>query len=143
MHEVSIVSNLVRGVLLELESHDVVKVNSVTAVIGDLTNLGSEQMSFAYEVVTRDTVLEGSEFIIERERIELQCKECGFNGPAKVLEDPDFSSHSIPILACPQCGGPVTVTKGQTCMVKYIDIEERERCSSTGTRKPRGRSWTG
>ena len=136
MHEVSVVSNLVSGVLSELEKYDVQKVNSVTAVIGDLTNLGEEQMRFAYEVVTRGTLLEGSEFIVEHEGIELSCGGCGYEGPAQVLSDPDFDSHAIPVLACPKCGGKVTVTKGQSCTVRYIDIEERERCSNTGTRRP-------
>lgn len=124
MHEVSVVSSLVDAVIRELGKYKVTKVNSVTAVIGDLTNLGEEQMKFAYEIVVRGTILDGSEFIIEHEPIELECKSCGYKGPAKVLSDPDFDTHSIPILACPECGGPVTVTSGQSCMVRCMDIEE-------------------
>lgn len=126
MHEVSVVASLVDAVIRELEKYDVLKVNSVTVTIGDLTNLGEEQMRFAYEIVTRDTILEGSEFIVEHEPIELRCDSCGYEGPAKVLTDPDFETHSIPILACPECGGHVQVVKGQTCAVKCMDIEEVE-----------------
>jgi len=126
MHEVSIVSTLVDAVIKELGKYRVTKVNSITVIIGDLTNLGEEQMSFAYEIVTRGTILEGSEFIIEHEPIELRCKSCGFEGPAKILKDPDFDTHSIPVLACPECGGPVDVIKGQSCVVKCMDIEEAE-----------------
>lgn len=126
MHEVSVVTGLVDAVISELSKYNVEKVNSVTVTIGDLTNLGEEQMRFAYEIVTRDTVLEGSEFIVEHEPIELKCDSCGFWGPAKVLSDPDFDSHTIPILACPECGGSVKVMKGQSCMVKCMDIEEVE-----------------
>ena len=126
MHEVSVVTSLVDAVIAELGKYNVEKVHSVTAIIGDLTSLGEEQMQFAYEIVTRDTILEGSELIIEHEPIELKCASCGFWGPAKVLSDPDFDTHSIPILACPECGGPVTVTKGQSCTIKCMDIEEVE-----------------
>jgi hydrogenase nickel incorporation protein HypA/HybF len=126
MHEVSVVSTLVDAVIKELEKYNVTKVNSITVVIGDLTNLGTEQMSFAYEIVTRGTILEGSEFIVEPEAIELECSNCGFEGPAEVLKDPDFDEHAIPVLACPKCGGPVKVTKGQSCVVKCMDIEEAE-----------------
>lgn len=126
MHEVSVVTSIVDAVLNELKRYDVEKVNSVTLVIGDLTNLGEEQMSFAYEIVTRDTVLEGSELIIERESVELECDSCGFRGPAKILADPDYEMHSIPILACPECNGPVRVVKGQTCAVRCMDIEEAD-----------------
>lgn len=126
MHEVSVVTSLVDAVIGELQKYDVEKVNSVTVVIGDLTNLGEEQMSFAYEIVTRDTILEGSEFIVEHEPIELECRSCGYVGPAKILTDPDFDTHSIPVLSCPECGGEVKVTRGMSCTVKCMDIEEAE-----------------
>ncbi len=126
VHEVSVVSTLVDATIRELQKYNVTKVNSITVRIGDLTNLGEEQMSFAYEIVTRGTILEGSEFIIEKEPIELVCDSCGYEGPANVISDPDFDTHSIPILACPKCGGSVKVTKGQSCVVKCMDIEEAE-----------------
>ena len=126
MHEVSVVTTLVDAILKELEKYKVVRVNSVTLRIGDLTNLGEEQMSFAYEIVTRGTILEGSQLIIEPEKIEVECGSCGYTGPVKVLSDPDFDTHSIPVLACPECGGPIKITKGQSCVVRCMDIEEEE-----------------
>ncbi len=126
MHEVSVVASLVDAVVRELERYDVLKVNSVTVIIGDMTNLGEEQMSFAYEIVTKGTVLEGSELMIEREPIELECRDCGYRGPARVLSDPDFDEHAIPVLSCPECGGKVSVTKGMSCTVKCMDIEEAD-----------------
>ncbi len=126
MHEVSVVASLVDAVVRELERYDVLKVNSVTVIIGDMTNLGEEQMSFAYEIVTKGTVLEGSELMIEREPIELECRDCGYRGPARVLSDPDFDEHAIPVLSCPECGGKVAVTKGMSCTVKCMDIEEAD-----------------
>lgn len=126
MHEVSVVVSLVDAVVKELERYDVLKVNSVTVIIGDLTNLGEEQMSFAYEIVTKGTILEGSEFIVEHEPIELECWDCGYKGPAQILSDPDFDEHVIPVLSCPECGGKVEVVKGMSCMVKCMDIEEAD-----------------
>lgn len=124
MHEVSVVSNLVNAAVAELEKYEVLKVNSITVVIGDMTNLGEEQMSFAYEIVTRGTILEGSKFIVEHEPISVKCDECGYEGPVKVLFDPDFDTHAIPILSCPECSGHIQVISGQSCMIKCMDIEE-------------------
>ncbi|MBR2255396.1 MAG: hydrogenase maturation nickel metallochaperone HypA [Candidatus Methanomethylophilaceae archaeon] len=123
MHEVSVVSTLVKAVLKELENHRTTKVNRVALLIGVLNNLGEEQMRFAYEIVTRGTILEGSELVIEEEPVEAECRSCGYRGPVDMLEDPDFG-HDIPVLACPRCHGPITVVKGQSCTVKYMDIEE-------------------
>ena len=120
------ISDLTRAVIRELEKYDVLSVKSVTVVIGKMTSLGSEQLSFAYEIVTRGTILEGSELIIEEEGVMLKCKQCDYEGPAKNVEFGDYDEHMIPVLACPECGGPVFVTAGQTCSVKCIDIEEAQ-----------------
>lgn len=129
MHEVSVVSNMVDAILKELENYDVERVEEVNVVIGDLTSLGAEQLGFAYEIVTRGTVLEGSKFVIEREEVRVRCKDCGYEGPADMLES-DFMDHSVPVIACPKCGGPVDITAGESCRVRDLNIVEAERCSN-------------
>lgn len=129
MHEVSVVSNMVDAILKELENYDVERVEEVNVVIGDLTSLGAEQLGFAYEIVTRGTVLEGSKFVIEREEVRVRCKDCGYEGPADMLES-DFIDHSVPVIACPKCGGPVDITAGESCRVRDLNIVEAERCSN-------------
>ena len=123
MHEVSVVVSLVDAVIKELEKYNVQKVNSITVTIGDLTNLGEEQMSFAYEIVTKDTKLEGSKLVIEKEAVRALCLDCGYEGPVNNIQS-DYDDHYIPILSCPKCGGRVKVTAGQTCSVKNLRIVE-------------------
>ncbi|MCB5280261.1 MAG: hydrogenase maturation nickel metallochaperone HypA [Candidatus Methanomethylophilaceae archaeon] len=124
MHEVSVVSDLVSAIINELKKYNVVSVEAVTITVGKLTNLGSEQMEFAYEIMTRDTILEGSKLNIEEEDIKLKCDACGYEGPAKNLDFGDSTEHFIPVLACPKCGGHVKIIAGQTCCVKNMNIEE-------------------
>ena len=78
MHEVSVISNMVDAILRELEGYNVEKVEDVNIVIGDLTSLGPEQLEFAYEIVTKGTVLEGSKLVIESEKVAVRCNECGY-----------------------------------------------------------------
>lgn len=125
MHEVSVVSNMVDAILKELGNHNVEKVEEVNVVIGDLTSLGAEQLEFAFEIVTRGTLLEGSKFNIEREEVRVSCSGCGYEGPADVLES-DFMDHSVPVIACPKCGGSVDITAGQACRVRDLRIVEAE-----------------
>lgn len=124
MHEVSVISGIVKAVLEELENFNVASVSSVDILIGEMTLLGEEQLTFAYEIVTRDTLLEGSKLNIEHESIGVSCEACGYEGPIKMLESGDYTSHKIPVMSCPECGGHVTVTKGQSCCVTSVDIEE-------------------
>lgn len=136
MHEVSVVTGIVDAVIAELSGYRLEKVNSVDVMIGDMTSLGEEQMRFAYEIVTRGTILEGSELVIEHVPVEVRCDSCGYEGPTRMIDDPDYDSHAIPVLSCPKCGGSITVVKGMECSVRSMDIEEvDERCSSTGTRR--------
>jgi hydrogenase nickel incorporation protein HypA/HybF len=124
VHEVSIVSDLVSAILKELKKHNVISVAEVTFTIGKLTNLGRDQMEFAYGVITRGTILDGSKLVIEDEDIILRCDACGYDGPADMLDLGDGQEHRMPVLSCPKCHGPVTVTAGQSCCVKSMDIEE-------------------
>ena len=125
MHEVSVISNMVDAILRELDNYKVQRVEEVNIVIGDLTSLGPEQLEFAYEIVTKDTILEGSKLIIEREEVSVKCNECGYEGPAENLES-DFFDHSIPVIACFKCGGGVDIVAGQACRVRDLNIVEAD-----------------
>ncbi|MDR0508645.1 MAG: hydrogenase maturation nickel metallochaperone HypA [Candidatus Methanoplasma sp.] len=124
MHEVSIVADFIVAIKKELEKYDVVSVKEVTLVIGKLNNLGTEQMEFAYEIMSKDSILEGSKLVIEEEDITVKCEECGYEGPVKNMDLGEDSHLQIPILSCPLCSSAVTTTAGRSCCVKSIDIEE-------------------
>ena len=123
MHEVSVMSDVIKAVLDELSKHDVREVEEIVIVVGDLTNMGEEQLSFAFEAMSADTILSGSELVIEKEPIRIRCKECGFDGPAGILRNEGYD-HSIPVLSCPNCDGQVTVVEGMSCRVRSIRIKE-------------------
>lgn len=120
MHEVSVMAAIVENVLKELEKHTVLKVEEVQLILGELTFLGEEQLQFAYEIITRDTVLEGSTLVVEPEETELMCKSCGYQGPADKLGEEYHMS--MPSLVCPKCGGGVKVLKGQSCRVSSMKV---------------------
>ncbi|MGI6009474.1 MAG: hydrogenase maturation nickel metallochaperone HypA [Methanomethylophilus sp.] len=145
MHEATVIANIVDAVLEELQKYKVKKVNSVTMVVGDLTQLGYDQMEFAWSVLTEKNILQGAKIIFEPEHITVKCKDenCGYRGPCRMIDmGEDSFEHNIPVLTCPKCGGEVDVEEGMACRIKCmdVDLEEEERCSTTGTRRPRGRS---
>jgi len=116
-------SDIINAVLDELKGHDVRAVEELTIVIGDLTNLGADQMGFAFEVMTKDTILSGAKLTIDREPVRLLCKECSYDGKAEILRNEGYD-HSILILSCPKCKGPVKVTEGMSCRIRSIRIKE-------------------
>jgi hydrogenase nickel incorporation protein HypA/HybF len=120
MHEVSVMSGVVESVLKELEKHDVLRVEEVVLTLGELTFLGEEQLQFAYEIITRDTLLNGSKLVIEPEETELLCLSCGYQGKADKLGEEYHMS--MPSLVCPKCRGKVKVLKGQSCRVTSMKV---------------------
>lgn len=125
MHEVSVVSGIIEAALAELSKYNATKVDDITLILGDFTSLGEEQMAFAYEVMTKDTPLEGSVIVFEREPVMLRCSSCGYEGPAETLQN-DFYNHVVPVISCPECRGNVEMISGQSCRIKSMTIQEED-----------------
>ncbi|TQS84723.1 hydrogenase maturation nickel metallochaperone HypA [Candidatus Methanomassiliicoccus intestinalis] len=129
MHEVSVMSSIIEAVLKELNKYDIESVEEVYLTVGEMTYLGSEQLEFAYEILTQDSILKGSKLVIETEKIEVMCNNCGYTGGIKYLEsgEEDESYHTqLPIISCPQCSSQVEVVKGRSCVVKSVKAVERD-----------------
>ncbi|MCL1811543.1 MAG: hydrogenase/urease maturation nickel metallochaperone HypA [Methanomassiliicoccaceae archaeon] len=123
-------ADLIAAINKELERYNVVSVKEVTLVVGRLTNLGAEQIEFAYEIMSKNSILEGSKLVIEEEDVKVSCGKCGYEGPVKNMELGEDSHYQIPILSCPECGGAVTILAGMSCCVRTLEIEEEDQCSN-------------
>ena len=124
MHEVSVMSGIIDAVMAELAKHDVEKVEEVNLVVGEMTYLGRDQLSFAFEIMTRDTVLDGSKPDLRGREGRGLVPSCGFQGAAEYYVDESFHNN-IPKLSCPKCGAGVKVTKGKSCRISSIKVVEK------------------
>lgn len=125
MHEYSVMSSLITALLEELEDRKIKKVKTVTLEIGALTFLGEQQMKFAYEALSIDTMLEGSELEVKELPAEIKCPECGYEGEVNYADDPAFHLR-IPVISCPECGGKPEITQGKETVIKNITVMEEE-----------------
>lgn len=123
MHEVSIMSSIIESVLEELRKYQVEKVEEINLVIGELTFLGVEQLQFAFEVLSKGTILEGAQLTIDSEKVKVRCTACNYEGPINYSDGSD-SHYALPILACPSCGERVDVILGKSCTVKSVRMVE-------------------
>ena len=121
MHEFSVTSQIVQNVLAEAEKRKAKKVTAVYLVVGKLTFLGLEQVQFAYEVLTKDTIMEGSKLIIDEQEGVVKCGQCGYEGGFK-YEDDALYHVLVPTLKCPQCGNVVNIVAGKECTIKSIKM---------------------
>ena len=118
MHEYSMMTQIVDSILAEADKRKATKVEEVDLEIGEYTLLGDEQLKFAYELMSKDTILQGSRLNIRHLKGKIKCTSCGFEGAVQVSED---SPHRlVPILSCPKCNGVAQITEGRECLVRNI-----------------------
>ncbi len=118
MHEYSVMSQIVDSILEEAKKRDAKKVEQVDLEIGDFTMLGDEQMKFAYEVLSKDTILQGSKLQVSHRKGKVKCDQCGYEGDVMIAED---SPHrAVPILECPKCHSPAKIIEGRECFIRNI-----------------------
>jgi len=117
MHEYSVMSQIVDSILSEAKKRSAKNVEEVELQIGEYTMLGEEQMKFAYELLSRDTILQGSQLKVSHIKGKIRCS-CGYEGETPV--DPDSPHKVVPILECPKCRGPAKITEGRECIIRNI-----------------------
>ena len=88
MHEYSVVSELVAGLLPRLEGHPG-KVTAVYLRKGEMRILSDYALKSAFEIVSQGTRLEGASLEIETVEARISCPKCGY---------------TTLIRKCPRCG---------------------------------------
>jgi len=116
-----VTSQIVQRVLAEAEKRKAKKVTEVHLVIGKLTFLGLEQVHFAYEALTKGTIMESSKLVIEEQEGVVKCNHCGYEGGFKYDDDPLYHVP-VPTLKCPKCGSVVNIAAGKECTIKSIKL---------------------
>ena len=119
MHEFSVMSQMIEGIIEESKKYNATKVEEVVLDLGEFTMLGEEQLRFAYEVLTKDNILKGSKLTIVTVKGTIEC-ECGFKGGMPPAEDRPH--RSVPVLECPKCGGVAKIASGRECTVKNLRV---------------------
>ena len=87
MHELSIASAIVEHLLEFAESDPPKKILGVRLLVGELSCIEPEQLSFCYTAITKETAIEDSTLEIERAEAEVLCPNCSYRGRPKFWED--------------------------------------------------------
>ncbi len=117
MHELSISSAVLESVLRHAAGR---QVSGVKLRVGHLRQVVPDSLAFYWEIVTRDSVCEGS--VLEQEIVpgRLACTPCGRE-----------REIDMPIFRCPTCGGSeVGVAAGDELEVESIEVEEEPACTA-------------
>jgi hydrogenase nickel incorporation protein HypA/HybF len=113
MHEVSICESIVDILKQEAEKQGASKIKSVRLLIGEMAGVVDDSLNFAFEIVSKGTVAEGAEVIIEHSPLMARCKSCG-----KEFHIVGYA------FSCAHCDGPeIEVVSGRELQIEEIDLE--------------------
>lgn len=113
MHELSIASGIVDLVEEEVAKAKAVKVNHVEIDIGTLSGVEIHALEFAWEAVTKDTMLEGAELLVNNIEARAKCEECGHRFQLDTFFSP-----------CPECHSfRQDIYQGKELRVKSINVD--------------------
>jgi len=120
VHELSIATAVLNTALRHAGDRPV---TAVGVRAGRFRQVVPESLRFYFEVVARDTPLEGARLELIEVPVRLLCRAC------RGEWEPDW-----PLFRCPDCASAnVSVLAGEELEVEYIEVEEKE-ATCTGAR---------
>ncbi len=128
MHEASVMRTVLVSILDQLKDNPDAKVVEVILVIGEMTFLGHEQLAFAFEVMTKDTPVEGAKLELKVENTKVKCSKCTFEGEPKKVEfdDAQLAHTMVASFTCPECSSAVDIIEGKDLVLQRVVLEVEE-----------------
>ena len=115
MHELSIVQEIVRTIEQGLRDAGAAgPVRIVHMTIGKLTAIVPDSVRFYFELITKDTPLEGAKLDIRDMPVAVACADCGRETE---VEDINF--------ICPVCGSMNTdIVRGRELFIDSVEVDD-------------------
>ena len=117
MHELSIALAIVEAAQEEAGKQNASRVNRVDLRIGPLSGVVKDALLFSYQVSCQDTLLAGSQLVIEDVAPAVFCETCGRESEIETIQ----------VIRCPLCNGDkVTIIRGRELEFVSMEIEHEE-----------------
>ena len=131
MHEYALLEGVIKAILDQIEEkgHAATagSVKEVVLKVGILDVHSEESCRQAFEVLTRDTILEKTLLSLIVEPATLECSSCGYKGECP--EGQVDGHNPVPYTECPECGGVAGVVGGRGVeSIEYV-LENTDRGS--------------
>ena len=113
MHEMGIAQSILDIVEQKMASHGATKVSTIRLVIGEFRAVLPQSLTFCFEIITKDTPLEGVNLEIEQVLLTGRCIDCR---EEFIIKEYRF--------ICPKCGSrQIETIAGKELFVKEIEVQ--------------------
>ena len=113
MHEMAIAQGILDIVFKTAAEHKAKKVTSIKLLIGQMTQIEPESLSFGFEALAMGSIAEGANLDITIVPLVGKCNSC----------EQQFSVEKYCFL-CPHCNSAsVVVVSGRELAVDYLEVE--------------------
>ena len=76
MHEISIMQAAMDIVLKNASKHNLHKITKINLDVGEMAGIVPESLEFAFSVLSKGTIAEGAELIINKIKATAKCNNC-------------------------------------------------------------------
>jgi hydrogenase nickel incorporation protein HypA/HybF len=117
MHEMGIAMEIVKIARASIpEDMQGARVQRVNLKVGQLSAIVADSLRFCFDLVVKETPLEGAELAIEEVPVTARCKDCQAEWTV-----------SEAVFTCPAChSGTIDMLSGRELDITSIEIEEEE-----------------
>lgn len=111
LHELGLTQSIIDLAIEYATRENAKKVSSITVEIGSISGVIPEAVEFAFDVCSKETLVEGAALHINHINGQGRCLDC------KEISDIDFPTH-----ICPNCGNlSLEIVQGKE--MKFIEME--------------------
>lgn len=79
MHEVSVVLELLKIIKENIKTYKLRKINKITVKVGEFTCIEENALKFAFKNLSKDTICQNSQLIIQKIKASAYCDNCKQN----------------------------------------------------------------
>ncbi|MBF0302320.1 MAG: hydrogenase maturation nickel metallochaperone HypA [Desulfamplus sp.] len=115
MHEMGVAQQMINIALASIPA-DIVnpRVERLNLKVGKLAAVVEDSLKFCFEIIAKDSLLEGAELVIEHVPVKVRCKNC------QAIWEVDG-----PVFSCQSCkDGMVEIISGRELEIVSIEIAE-------------------
>jgi hydrogenase nickel incorporation protein HypA/HybF len=115
MHELPVTESILKIVLRHAPAEGVKRIVRIFLEIGELSDLEDEWIQHYFDYLSKGTVAENAQLVIQRTPIMFQCDAC-----AHVFE---IKREALQDLQCPECGNTgCTLVSGKGYYIKNMEV---------------------